>query len=84
MTNDLTKDQIRVVLAQIDTHVGAVAANTKKIIAWSEQAYREKHADLVVFPELTLVGYPPEDLLWRPGLKIAVDDALLSLQQANL
>ena len=84
MTIDVNKNELRLVVAQMDTHVGAVAANTQKIISWSEQACQDKQADLVVFPELTLVGYPPEDLLWRPGLKKAVDDALLTILQANL
>ena len=59
---------IRVVIAQVDCLVGDVVGNAKKIIALSEQAEKQG-ANLVVFPELTLTGYPPEDLLWRPGLR---------------
>jgi NAD+ synthase (glutamine-hydrolysing) len=67
---------LRIALAQIDTHVGAVAKNTQKVIDWSIKARDELGADLVIFPELTLVGYPPEDLLWRPGLRKAVEQAI--------
>ena len=40
---------------------------------------REQGADLVVFPELTLSGYPPEDLLFHRGLRIQVEQALAEL-----
>ena len=71
--------KLRIALAQTDTHVGAVAENAAKIISWAERARDELLADVIVFPELTLVGYPPEDLLWRPGLRSAVDSAIKTL-----
>jgi len=58
---------MRLALAQFDCPVGAVAANADRVIAWIAQARDVHRADLVVFPELTLSGYPPEDLLERPG-----------------
>ena len=58
---------LRLALAQFDCPVGAVAANADRVIAWITQARDAHRADLVVFPELTLSGYPPEDLLERPG-----------------
>lgn len=58
---------LRLALAQFDLPVGAVAANADRVIAWIAQARDTHRADLVVFPELTLSGYPPEDLLERPG-----------------
>jgi NAD+ synthetase len=58
---------LRLALAQFDCPVGAVAANADRVIAWIAQARDTHRADLVVFPELTLSGYPPEDLLERPG-----------------
>ncbi len=54
-----------VALAQVDAHVGALAENLKKILATARRA-REAGACLVVFPELVLTGYPPEDLLHKP------------------
>ena len=56
------------VMGQINTIVGDVSGNVKKVIDAAEHARDELNADLVVFPELTLTGYPPEDLLHRPCL----------------
>lgn len=58
---------IRIAMAQFDFPVGAVAANTDRIIEMIEQARDDHGADLVLFPELAVSGYPPEDLLLRPG-----------------
>lgn len=49
-------------IAQINTVLGDLKGNTKKIIDAIERA-KKAHADLIVFPELTITGYPPEDLL---------------------
>jgi len=68
------------VMGQINLVVGDVAGNVKKIIVAAEQARDELNADLVVFPELTLTGYPPEDLLLRPGLIKRVEKGLISLK----
>lgn len=68
------------VMGQINLVVGDVAGNVKKVIAAAEQARDELNADLVVFPELTLTGYPPEDLLLRPGLIKRVEKGLVSLK----
>ncbi len=58
---------LRLALAQFDFPVGAVAGNSERIIALIAEA-RDRHgADLVVFPELAVSGYPPEDLLLRPA-----------------
>lgn len=70
-------------MGQINPVVGDVAGNVKKVIAAAEQARDELNADLVVFPELTLTGYPPEDLLLRPGLIKRVEKGLVSLK-ANI
>ena len=58
---------VRLALAQINTTVGDIPGNTEKMLAWIERA-REVHADVLAFPELATVGYPPEDLLFRPDL----------------
>ncbi len=58
--------RLRIALAQINTTVGDLAGNAARILA----AYEEAEAagtDLVVFPELAVSGYPPEDLLLRPA-----------------
>jgi len=57
---------LRIALAQFDFPVGAVAANADRIAALIAAARDEHGADLVLFPELALSGYPPEDLLLRP------------------
>lgn len=56
----------RIALAQVNLHVGALRANAQRILDALDAA-AEHAPDLVVFPELTLAGYPPEDLLLRPA-----------------
>ena len=68
----------RVAFAQINTVVGGLAGNAAKIL----QAAREAHArgaDVLVTPELSLTGYPPEDLLLRPSFIDAQERALAQL-----
>jgi NAD+ synthase (glutamine-hydrolysing) len=60
---------LRLALAQLDFTVGAVADNTQRVIDTANRARDELHADVVIFPELTLSGYPPEDLLFHAGLR---------------
>ncbi|KRG79366.1 NAD synthetase [Stenotrophomonas ginsengisoli] len=59
-------DSLRIALAQFDFPVGDIAGNTTRIIEMIATAREEFDADLVLFPELALCGYPPEDLLLRP------------------
>jgi NAD+ synthase (glutamine-hydrolysing) len=68
---------IRVALAQLDPVVGDLLGNADRIIEWIGDA-RSKGADLVVFPELALTGYPPEDLLLKPSF---VRDNLRQLER---
>ena len=56
---------MKLALAQIDPTVGDLGLNSAKIIDLIEEARHDK-ADLVIFPELCLTGYPPEDLLLKP------------------
>ena len=72
----MADNQIQVVLAQIDPVVGDIAGNTRKVLAATRQARDEHAAELIVFPELCLTGYPPEDLLLRPGLLKRVNASL--------
>jgi NAD+ synthase (glutamine-hydrolysing) len=62
-------------IAQLNLLVGDVQGNAQRVVAAAAQA-RTAGADLIVFPELTLTGYPPEDLLLRPELMARVDAAL--------
>lgn len=66
---------LRIALAQINTTVGDIDGNTAKVKEYLERA-REQQADIVLFPELTLAGYPPEDLLLKPGFTAANRAAL--------
>jgi len=65
-----------VALAQIDLAVGDIAGNTTKIIQYADRARKEMLADLVVFPELSVCGYPPEDLLFHSGLRKRTEQAV--------
>jgi NAD+ synthase (glutamine-hydrolysing) len=61
---------IRIALAQINPTVGDFGGNLRKILTFARDAHR-KRADLVIFPELCLPGYPPEDLLLKPAFRQA-------------
>jgi NAD+ synthase (glutamine-hydrolysing) len=67
---------VNVALAQVDLAVGDVAGNTRKIIDYAGRARDDLAADLVVFPELSVCGYPPEDLLFHVGLRYMVENAI--------
>jgi len=56
---------VRVLAAQLNTVVGDLAGNTEKILFYIKSAIKED-ADIIVFPELSITGYPPEDLLLKP------------------
>ena len=68
----------RIALAQIDLVVGDVRGNLARVRAAAMEA-RRHGADLVLFPELALSGYPPEDLLFHRGLRIQLEEALADL-----
>jgi len=72
---------LRVVMAQQDFLVGDIYANTRKVLEACTHARDTLAADLIVFPELTLTGYPPEDLLLRPHFIEHVEAAVAHLQQ---
>lgn len=67
---------VSIALAQLNLFVGDVTGNTEKILGYATRARDELQADLVVFPELAICGYPPEDLLFHAGLLRRVDEAL--------
>ena len=70
------KNSVNIALAQINLFVGDVAGNTRKIVEFATRAREELQADLIVFPELAVSGYPPEDLLFHSGLQRRIDEAL--------
>lgn len=59
--------KLRIALAQFDFPVGDIAGNSVRIREYIAEARDTYSADVVLFPELALSGYPPEDLLYRPG-----------------
>ncbi|HAD07927.1 MAG TPA: NAD+ synthase, partial [Porticoccaceae bacterium] len=72
----MSEKTLRIAAAQFNPIVGDVGGNTRRIIDWIGQARDKLKADLIVFPELTLTGYPPEDLLLRPDIYEMADQAL--------
>jgi NAD+ synthase (glutamine-hydrolysing) len=71
---------LRIALAQLDLLVGDVQGNAARVREQAMKA-RQLGAELVVFPELTLSGYPPEDLLFHRGMRIQVEQALADLER---
>jgi len=69
----------RFALAQFDFPVGATADNALRVKALAEEARDRLGASLIAFPELTLSGYPPEDLLQRPSFLEACGQELEAL-----
>lgn len=69
---------MRIGLAQINSRVGDIDGNTGRILECLQQS-REQGIELLIFPELMLTGYPPEDLLYRPAFHIAIKKALQSI-----
>jgi NAD+ synthase (glutamine-hydrolysing) len=67
---------LRIALAQADFLVGDIPGNTSRVRALAERARDELQADMVVFPELCLIGYPPEDLLLRDSVEQRIEAAL--------
>ena len=57
--------QVRIAMAQTNTTVGDLEGNTTKTIEAIQRA-KEENIDIVTFPELTITGYPPQDLLLKP------------------
>ena len=67
---------LNILMAQINTLVGDFAGNTTRVIEILQGAASAGDATVVVFPELTLSGYPPEDLLLRPSLERRIKQSL--------
>ena len=70
---------VRIVLAQLDLCVGDITGNTGRIIDTIHRSENLHGADMLIFPELAITGYPPEDLLYRPAFHKRVAEALITL-----
>ena len=68
---------VRIALGQLNTTVGDLDGNVDRMVTWASRATVEG-ADVVLFPELAITGYPPEDLVLRPEF---VDDNLAALER---
>ena len=74
---------LKIAVGQFSFLVGGIETNTKKILDIIKEA-KQANVDLLVFPELALCGYPPEDLLLRKDFKQQINDALKIIQaQSN-
>lgn len=71
---------MQITIAQCNLTVGAIAQNTQQIINITQQSPK---SSVVVFPELAITGYPPEDLLFRPDLYTRLDKALIQISNAS-
>ena len=78
---------MKIAIAQINTTVGDIAGNVDKILLTAGQA-KAKEVDLIIFPELTITGYPAEDLLLKDSFIQAnlgaVNDLAKDLHKLNL
>jgi len=75
---------MRIVMGQINLLMGDIKGNARRVIETANKAVKDLDADVIIFPELTLTGYPPEDLLLRPGLYREVERGLARIQQASV
>ena len=71
-----------VALAQYSPHIGNLDANAQKMLEQANDA-KKQNADLIIFPELSTVGYPAEDLLLRPSLNQRTQQAFEKLSQVK-
>jgi NAD+ synthase (glutamine-hydrolysing) len=74
--------RLRIASCQINTRVGALEHNVARILEALAEA-EAAAADLAVFPELAICGYPPEDLLLKPGFVTEVGEALAEVAAAT-
>ncbi len=79
-----TTKSFTLVMAQLNFVVGATEDNTTLLLDSARKAIEDFDARIVVFPELTLTSYPPEDLLLRPSLARRMDEAMVRILAAKL
>jgi len=78
----MANKDIQIALAQINLCVGDIKGNTILIIENILQAKEQLHADIIIFPELAITSYPPEDLLLRPALHLQIKKSLKDICNA--
>jgi len=78
----MANKDIQIALAQINLCVGDIKGNTKLIIENILRAKEQLHADIIIFPELAISSYPPEDLLLRPALHLQINESLKDICNA--
>ena len=74
-------DSLKIALAQLDLLVGDVQGNATRVVTTARRARADLGADLILFPELTLSGYPPEDLLFHRGFRRQIEAGLERVRQ---
>ena len=79
----MTNKNVQIALAQINLCVGDIKGNTKLIIENILRAKDVCFADIVIFPELAITAYPPEDLLLRPALHSQIKNSLKNIGKAS-
>jgi len=75
------QQSLRIALAQLDLLVGDVHGNAMRVIDTARKARTDLKADLVLFPELSLSGYPPEDLLFHRGFRRQIEAGLAKVRE---
>lgn len=75
------QNTLRILMAQINPTVGALAFNRDKIIEIIKN--KQDDHDVILFPELALTGYPPEDLLFRNEFHLSVIEHLIQIQEVT-
>ena len=80
ITESLCDIDLHVVIAQMNPHVGNIESNSAAIINIIEQ--HKQQSDLIIFPELCVCGYPPEDLLLRTDFVTEIEQAIEQIAQA--
>jgi NAD+ synthase (glutamine-hydrolysing) len=78
----MSASRLRIGLAQLDLLVGDVQGNASRIIETAQNARAALAPDLIAFPELSLSGYPPEDLLFHRGLRRQVEAGLDAVRRS--
>lgn len=71
---------LRIALAQLNLLVGDIPGNAARLTQAAVNARDAHGADVILFPELSLTGYPPEDLLLRPSLDLRIEEAVATLK----
>src|SRR6266478_879539 len=77
------KQSLRIALAQLDLLVGDVHGNAMRVVKTARQARADLGADLLLFPELSLSGYPPEDLLFHRGFRRQIESGLAKVREVR-